>query len=339
MNTDHNTIETLIASYMEGKIRPEDTERLREWVRASEDNRREYQRLRNLWEVTHPVFNPEKIDVEAALRKVEKRISINKIKHNLVRFFYHTAAVLLLPSLGAIFYLLQMKSEWHDIVSQEISTPFGTRSKVVLPDSSIVWLNSGSSLSYELSKWNDKRDVQLSGEAYFEVKTDPSHPFVVHTNSMNVCATGTAFNVEAYDGDSIVAVTMQEGKIGVAIEGNPHIALAPGFRMVYNKDKNNCRITEADTYKWIAWKDGKLVFRDDSLGYVFRRLEQTFNAEIILHDKELGRQVFRATFESESLIEIMDLLKMAAPIEYKIDHRRTLGDEYKPLRIDVFAKK
>ena len=224
-------------------------------------------------------------------------------------------------------------------MSQEISTPFGTRSKVVLPDSSTVWLNSGSSLSYELSKWNEKRNVKLSGEAYFEVKTDTSHPFVVHTNSMNVCATGTAFNVEAYEGDSLVAVTMQEGKVGVAIKGSPHIALAPGFRMVYNKDKDNCRITEVDAYKWIAWKDGKLVFRDDSLGYVFRRLEQTFNAEIISHDKELGRQIFRATFESESLIEIMDLLKMAAPIEYKIDQRKTLGEEYEPMRIDVFAKK
>jgi Fe2+-dicitrate sensor, membrane component len=166
----------------------------------------------------NPAFNPEEIDDQKALNSVLNKINkLHWTQHPVVVYWQRSAAILLLPLLLSLIYLLVSK-EPENITQQEVFAPYGTFVEVNLPDNSKVWLNAGSSLKYPTRFTKGSRKVTLQGEAFFEVESDPENPFTVHTARVDVRATGTAFNVEAYPKDSMTSVTMvREGSEWLSI--------------------------------------------------------------------------------------------------------------------------
>lgn len=297
-------IEELITGYLSGNTNKEDTERLVAWIKESPDNLRYYQRLKNIWQVSHPAFGADTIQVASANEKMMSRITpVKWYESRFIRYWQYAAAILLLPLVvfSSYLFISNQRTEYSQVAYQEVFAPYGTHSRVNLPDGSLVWLNAGSSLKYPTVFDWDKRQVELSGEAYFEVESDPEHPFIVQTDGVEVSAVGTAFNVEAYRNDSIVAVTMAIGKVNVSLGKQRVFSLVSGERMGYNVNTSSCRIEQIDPYKWYAWKDGALVFRNDPLEYVFKKIGQTFNVDIVLKDTSYSSQPYRATFQQESL--------------------------------------
>ena len=108
--------------------------------------------------------------------------------------------------------------------------------------------------------------------------------------------------------------------------------------MCYNTLTNKYTLQETDPYKWYAWKDGVMIFRNDPLSYVFRRLNLTFNVDIECKDEEIGKHIYRATFKNESLEEILRLLKLSSPIVYK-EKERNNSDLKNPRKIEVYSSK
>ncbi|MDP4277712.1 MAG: FecR domain-containing protein, partial [Bacteroidota bacterium] len=222
-------------------------------------------------------------------------------------------------------------------VYQEVTAPDGMLSQVNLPDGSSVWLNSGSKLNYPVVFKRGERHVYLAGEAYFEVHSDKKHPFIVETNQMKIKATGTAFNVEAYPADTVEAVTLVRGKVAVHMGLMKHVNLHPSERLYYHSQSKEFQVTSGDTYKWCSWKDGILAFRNDRLDYVFKKIGQKFNVEIAVTDPAIASQLYRATFNRESLDVILNLLKQSAPIQYKRQARIKGPDgQYSKEKIEVF---
>jgi ferric-dicitrate binding protein FerR (iron transport regulator) len=182
--------------------------------------------------------------------------------------------------------------------------------------------------------------VQLNGEAYFEVSSNKKNPFVVQTEQMELTATGTKFNIEAYALNPLTAVTMVGGEVTVNFGNSTSLSVLPQTRVCYNKQTQQHTIEETNPYKWYAWKDGLMIFRNDSLGYVFKRLEQTFNVNIILRDQSISNALYRATFEDESLDDILHLLEMTAPIKFVYKERSKMTDcQYEKQNIEVFWNK
>ena len=257
-------------------------------------------------------------------------------KLSFLHYWQQVAAILLLPLLILSAYLYFKPASQIAETYQELFTPYGTWSVVNLPDGSKVWLNAGSSLKYP-TQFNDKqRVVSMQGEAYFEVESDKEHPFIVKTKQLTVEATGTAFNVNAYAPDHVAAVTLVKGKVAVTLDQKKTISLSPGEKIDYNLGTALYNVNKTNTYKWCSWKDGILIFRDDPLEYVFKRLGQTYNVEFILKDAELGKYSYKATFEGESLNEILRLLEMSAPIRCKeVSNRNTNNEKFEKQRIEV----
>ena len=257
-------------------------------------------------------------------------------KLSFLHYWQQVAAILLLPLLILSAYLYFKPASQIAETYQELFTPYGTWSVVNLPDGSKVWLNAGSSLKYP-TQFNDKqRVVSMQGEAYFEVESDKEHPFIVKTKQLTVEATGTAFNVNAYTPDHVTAVTLVKGKVAVTLDQKKTISLSPGEKIDYNLATSLYNVNKTNTYKWCSWKDGILIFRDDPLEYVFKRLGQTYNVEFILKDAELGKYSYKATFEGESLNEILRLLEMSAPIRCKeVSNRNTNNEKFEKQRIEV----
>lgn len=273
--------------------------------------------------------------MEQILHQHQPAVSVRP-KLSFLHYWQQVAAILLLPLLILSAYLYFKPASQIAETYQELFTPYGTWSVVNLPDGSKVWLNAGSSLKYP-TQFNDKqRVVSMQGEAYFEVESDKEHPFIVKTKQLTVEATGTAFNVNAYAPDHVAAVTLVKGKVAVTLDQKKTISLSPGEKIDYNLATSLYNVNKTNTYKWCSWKDGILIFRDDPLEYVFKRLGQTYNVEFILKDAELGKYSYKATFEGESLNEILRLLEMSAPIRCKeVSNRNTNNEKFEKQRIEV----
>jgi ferric-dicitrate binding protein FerR (iron transport regulator) len=241
-----------------------------------------------------------------------------------VRAFSKVAAVLLLPLLLAggltIGYLLQSPdATLEQSVSSVIHAPMGSRVSFNLPDGTKGWLNSGSSLTYSIP-FNSKRNVALIGEAWFDVTHDQEHPFEISAGQSKVKVLGTSFNVSAYQDAQYIEVVLLQGKVEFYRDSQAEkISILPSQKLVYSNGK--VVMTTTDPSKYEAWTEGKLVFRGDNMAEVARRIERWYNVKVILADQELERYSFRATFEDDSLEEVLRLLGLTSPIDYKIAPR------------------
>jgi len=249
--------------------------------------------------------------------------------HRIIRLYSKVAAILLLPLfiVGALTYGYISKSitvPAEQVVSSVIHAPYGARVSFNLPDGTVGWLNSGSSLTYSLP-FNNNRKVALDGEAWFDVARNEKNPFEVCTGNSMVKVLGTSFNVSAYRREHYVEVVLQQGKVEFYHNNLPEkVILSPSQKMVFKDGKVDLSMTDPSKYR--AWTDGKLVFRGDNMTEVAGRIERWYNVKVILVDQDLEKYSFRATFEDDSLEEVLRLLSMTSPIVYKIAPRVMKSD-------------
>lgn len=319
MVENNKDTDAVIAKFLAGTANGKEIEMLSGWLNESEDNVLRFMQISNAWEVVAPPFDPASIDTAAAkgmvmehVREIRRRQRSSKA----VRFWQKTAAVIAFPLTLLSAWLIYDKAtapEYADVY-QETFAPYGTRSTVTLPDGSKVWLNAGSRLKYPVAFPKNERVVEMEGEVFFEVQADRTSPFTVKAAGTDISAFGTEFNVEAYPGDKMMAVTLAEGIVGVKWEEN-EVLLQPRERIVLDRESGKHNVYVGDIYKWYAWKDGVMAFRNDPLSYVFKRLGQTYNIDFVV-SRDVGDYIYHATFEGESLDEILSLLEKSAPISY-----------------------
>lgn len=252
-------------------------------------------------------------------------------KNRPARSFYSVlskiAVILLLPSLisiAALSYLLR-QSGTETATFAEIHSPLGARTSFQLPDGTLGWLNSGSSIKYQVSF--KSRKVEVSGEAWFDVVHQKSKTFQVSTRFFDVEVLGTQFNVVAYENENTAQVILERGKVSVTDkEHTVQAELVPNEQVVFNKATLKLEKSTIDSKTYTSWKDGVLIFKNEPMEEIARRLERRFNTEIILHGDSLKKSIFRATFREENLDEICRMLSEVTPIRYRINKREIQPD-------------
>ncbi|MBW6499952.1 MAG: DUF4974 domain-containing protein [Bacteroidales bacterium] len=328
-------ITEVAAKYFSGNGSPEEKEYLEKWINDSEENATYFRQLGNIWATADADCVSDEIDTSRALTKIRKRISGDSAMRRLWFAWGKIAAVLIIPLvIWNIMKLFQKPAEdisFQQPVYSEVYATFGTRTALRLADSSLVWLNSGSSLRYPDKFTGSHREVYLNGEAYFEVKSEEQMPFIVRTADIAVRATGTKFNILGFNSGQVSEVTLVAGKVSVSEINNKGIDtlithLIPDQHMVYNKSTGVVSVRDEDTYKFISWKDGKLIFRNEPLSEVAKKLSQVFNVDIEIQGDVLHDYRYRATFQDETLSDILKLLEISAPIGYKELKRAPLED-------------
>lgn len=277
------------------------------------------------------IVSDERID--ALLDKIHHKLNIEEPRpirtgnSRLIGWISKAAAVILIPVLAFLWYTI---SENHRLTNQitsvsvdslEVIAPFGSRTVVELSDGSVVHLNYGSRIKYPQNFWGETRGVALTGEGYFEVAHNPDKPFVVSTGRIDVKALGTVFNVNAYPENKDIATTLIEGKVVVEeLKNNDYRKtlkeLVPGQHVIYEKHTGVVKSKVGQVEKYIAWKDGKLVFDNEPIQLVAQRLSLMFNVEIQV-DKEVEKFKYSVTFVDEPLFQILELLTVATPVKYK----------------------
>ena len=227
---------------------------------------------------------------------------------------------------------------------QTVTSRQGMVSRFTLADGTKVWLNSGSELKFPYTFDRDKRVVQLKGEAFFEVTKNEKQPFRVSTNELKIEVLGTSFNVVNFDDDMHSEVVLVKGKVALFSENGSikkeYGTMHPGQRVIYEKNNQSIISENVEVDKYIAWREGNLIFRDDSMEEVVKRLSRWFNVEITIRDPEIKSYIYKATFRNENLIQVLNLLKMSAPIDYRITDRKSLPNgEFTKQKVNLMKRK
>lgn len=299
-----------------------------DWLRVCDQEHLEFYDLSHIFHKLYFSINSE--------RKQQKRGAI----HAIWQTYSKIAAAILLPL--ALIYLVyshvQPSQPDTQISFAEIKAPLGSRVNFSLPDGSSGWLNSGSSLKYPVY-FSDTRDVELSGEAFFDIQKNERKPFNVKTADLNISVLGTRFNVSAYQGDASSSVVLESGKVRLSSKGAQNVVeMKPDEKVVYNNTQKELKKTSVNSAKYTSWKEGKLVFRNDPMKEVANRLSRWYNVDIEVSQKESSDLRLRATFEDEEIEEVLRLLKLTFPIDYKFEERKKGQDgsfEKRKIRIEI----
>ncbi|MEP5615301.1 MAG: FecR domain-containing protein, partial [Flavobacteriaceae bacterium] len=210
-----------------------------------------------------------------------------------------------------------------------LNVPNGKRFDVVLSDGTHVYLNSGTSLKYPVSFIKgEKRQVFLTGEAYFDVVEDKERPFLVHADDMIVKVLGTKFNVAHYSEEEHINTVLVSGSVELYDDqGNNNAAptlLKPGFMAAWSKVNKDMSVENVDTRLHTAWMEGKLIFRNRTFKYIRSTLERYYNITIKCSNTELDQQRFDATFDIETIDEILETFNKSYAIDFSIQNNEVL---------------
>ncbi len=289
------------------------------------------------WGATDHTAQPA---LETLIDKVEHRLHRKYTTKSTQRWlptFRKYAALLFIPLLaGFSFLLVKMLTPEPPVefamlgtAEQEYISPVGMRSRVVLHDSTVVWLNADSRLIVAAGFNEKTRNVRLIGEAYFEVTRKADNmPFVVSTPEMDIKVLGTTFNISAYPESKTMETVLVEGKIEAVIKNTrlapqKEIQVEPAQLLTVHKNANDTKVYDnVNTDLYTSWKNGKLIFRSTPIDEVARTLERWYNVTITLHDEELKNYTYSGTFDNRSIAQIMQYIELSSPIYYKIDKER-----------------
>lgn len=252
------------------------------------------------------------------------------------------ASLLILLGLSWWFFSKQSNVIANPVRQSEIVANKGFRSRITLPDSSVVILNSDTKLNYPQQFKENLREVYLDGEAYFEVKKNPSKPFIVHTSGMEVKVLGTSFNVKAYSADKLIETSLITGSIEVFVKNRPNekIILSPHEKLIVKNYKAPVTSQTTEGEKEIAvkpeiainqlkpdpkdstfietqWVEDKLVFRDKSFEDVATMMERWYDVSIDINDDELKHTLLTGTFKNETIEQALDGLRFTKNFQFR----------------------
>lgn len=332
----------LFIKYLQGRCTEQEFDQLISWIKEGALSASGKSFVKEVWQAFEPESaSEEKIKYNRLLDKIHHQININdnqkkKIiervppRNRIFSIISRAAAILLIPVLSFLIYTkLFEKDQYNENTgSIEVMAPASSRMHIDLGDGTSVWLNHGSTLKYPYRFEGKERRVFLTGEAYFEVAHNSEVPFIVGTNQVEVKAIGTAFNVSAYTDDYLVETTLVEGKVILYdINSSREIkALSPNECLKYNAAAHTYRLETRNTEKYTAWKDGVLIFKNDSITEIAKKLSRWYNVEVEITSEKVKEYTYTATFTDETLYQVLELMTLPTPVSYKLTPVKKLSD-------------
>lgn len=356
---DNGKVWDLIAKKLSGEASPEELLELEKALRMDPDLHYSLEAVHDLW-VSNPT--PQAELAEKAYEKHLERLqsagvdfshgqpgpsrSIFKLYSK--KFRAAGMAALFLLAFAGIYRMTRprlsppQKAEIKAKNPGEIVTQNGTRTKLLLPDGTLVWLNAGSHLIYDSTYDNVNREVSLSGEAFFDVKKNKEKPFLIHAGNINITVLGTSLNVKSYPGDKTIETSLILGKIEVSFKDHVQekVILRPNQKLIvpsetaavdatvrsYNKKipksamivNSLSRFGPDSLIAETAWVENKLVFQDESFAELARKMERWYGISIVLDDKTLDTLHFTGSFEKENIRQALTALHIGSNFNFTI---------------------
>lgn len=299
MNEGSSIDDELLAKHIAGEATAAERAQVQAWAAASPKHARELERMRAVWDWSGDGADLPEVDTEGAWQRVRTRIDEASSGGRVVPMWTHARRWL---AAAAVVAGLVFAARWWVAPRSEVYMADTAYRELRLSDSSTAVLSPGSRLA---ARMGAAREVELTGEAYFEVHHDASRPFVISAGELEVTVLGTEFTVSAYDTAHALGVRVRGGRVRV-VAGRDTLVLTAGQHARY--DRRGHRLERRTAPPMEAWGDRILQFEDASLGEVVLRLEQLFAVRIELGNARLARCRLTATFEQEPIERILEVI-------------------------------
>lgn len=345
-----------IIRYLSGNIDEQAKRHFERWLDTDTENRRYFDRMKEIWNQLASSYFPDEKTTEVDWKKVLERIqpelltgtkdySEERKSHFQLSSIRKIAAIFIFAILlSGSFFLMKRFAEpvSHEENINEIIVPAGQQAQLHLSDGSKVWLNAGTKFRFPAHFDKKKREVWLEGEAFFEVKKNTASIFYVHTSDITIKVVGTSFNVKAYPEEDIIETTLLSGivKIEPNVPKNKaekEIILQPNYKAIYYKDKKTEKITEkinkntstpgindmviskpVKSENDISWKEGKLIFDNETLQVIAKKLERRYGVTIKIADSDLKQYRYTGVLKKISIEQAIKALQLTAHFQYTI---------------------
>ena len=337
MNTinDIARIEELIAGYFAQELTKEELAELQQWLKSSDNNKTYFLQAQEVWfsaiSATHAIrFNSEK----AFQRFLSSTISLNEKVNKEIpavksKFFFElnfirvAAAVVILVVFTGVGYWVGNGHNFKQLANVKVEAPLGSKTKMYLPDGTLVWLNAGSTLSYSQEFGVENRKIELVGEGYFEVTKNKSLPFDVKTKEMTVRVLGTKFNFRNYNDEDEASVTLIEGKVKLNENGSTSdgYTLTPNQQAVLDKTHKNIVINNVKAMYSSDWTKGLISFDEEKLANIVREIERLYNVHITIADDSLLNYRFYGNFSrtDQSIEDVLNVFAATNKLRFDLN--------------------
>lgn len=325
---DNEDIDQLIATYLAEGLPAGRVNELKQWVESSPENRNYFENRQKVWLAASVTNSLENFDREKAYKRFAIRTgkAVGKrqaVKRKLsVKWGYGIAVTVALLLVSYFSYRQggeQVKSRFNDIV---VEAPLGSRIRMSLPDGTSVWLNAGSKMIYSQGFGVNDRNVELLGEAYFEVVRNENLKFNVGTQELQVTVLGTKFDFKNYPEDEKAVVSLVEGRVLATnhLRRGNKADLYPDQQVSLNKRTGEMRVLRADAKRTTGWTDGYLSFDEELLPDIIKELERSYDVKFTLKDESLKTFRFYGSFAKKEyrIEELLDVLASTNKIAYTI---------------------
>ena len=271
-------------------------------------------------------FKPIEVDTDAVYNKIKERIEMSKIRIGVSPIWKYVSFAACISLLLLSFHLVKVAYSIKPLSYQEVTALAGSKTHILLPDSTEVWLNGDSWIRYPESFDGENREIELTGEAFFKVTKDVHHPFRVNLDGMSVQVLGTEFNVLAQKQSDIVETTLLEGAVALYKNSNetdhPDWILTPGEQAIYSKKNQQMEIRTVQPSFYTSWLTGDFRFEQVTFGQIVEVLERSFNVKFHIKDETLENICLTAQFtHHESLDKILSILQISMKYQYKIKEK------------------
>ena len=320
-------INQLIAEYLSGSLTADAFQELKSWSQQSDENRMYVRNQIEVWFSSGVAAKDKVFDKEEAFARFQKRIG--KKEPKVYRFswktFYRVAAVILIVLLPLAGYWKGQETLRQTFSDMVVEAPLGARTKLYLPDGTLVWLNAGSKITYSQGFGMDNRQLSLEGEGYFEVVHNQDLPFEIHTHEVDLRVLGTKFNFKNYSDDEEVTVSLLEGKVSLhnSLKSMSDLYLSPNEKMVLNKRTGEMVKSRARTENSMLWTNDELFFDEELLEDIAKKLMRSYDVRIEIADSLKNRR-FYGSFKvmGNTIEEVLETIASTNRMKYRYENEK-----------------
>lgn len=316
-----------ILNYFLGKLNPSENLAFLEELQNNDELKKEFIHFRNITALTklsntdaQNNIDEGKINYDIFIQKREKEKS-RKTFRRILKYASVACILILISVVTTLYYSSTVQSQHTEIATNTLYVPAAQRAQVTLPDGTVVWINSKSTLKYPTSFDQKDRIVYLEGQAFFDVAKNEDVPFIVKTKEGSVKALGTAFDVVSDSSIGIFETMLMEGSVEVELSTDPNqkVILKPNMKAI--TQNNLLSVTQTEDSNPYEWRNGLISFRNKEFKEIMAILEKTYDVKITLNNPHLGNQVFTGKFRiSDGVQYALDVLSLYRKITYRIDY-------------------
>jgi ferric-dicitrate binding protein FerR (iron transport regulator) len=313
----------LVFKFLQGEATPAEQRIVEQWMEQQTANKKFVESQKGLLLLTEP--KQVNYDVDKAWGKLQQRIAATGESNNATNAesTVYRKRIFQIASISGIAAMLLLAIGWFGLLNNAVNEAGKTMLQVasnqtvvhdaLLPDGTLVTVNTRSILNYPEQFDNDIREVSIFGEAFFEVHADALRPFVIHTSGLDIKVMGTSFNVKAYAGTGFVEVAVSTGRVLVYPSGiHPErgMMLHAGETATYSQTSGKLHKGVVDDLNFLSWKTGVLTFRETRLADVFKALEDKYETTFTIDNPDVLNERLTARFESETLDQVLETLAL-----------------------------